>query len=429
MAAESGAGKTSLEELERDITCPVCQEHYNDPKFLPCYHYYCKKCIIRLAHKSVFLCPECQEEITLTEDGVDGLKSAFTVNQLKSTYAAMKEMYEEKHGPAGNVTRKESSTQQSTMDCLVHNTTLDIYCHNCKSFICNRCRVTSHKQHKSDPIKKAASAKKNMLLNELNPLEKEEECMLSALREVAASKKDVEEQGKMVAHSIKDSFRELHKILERREQQMLLECEDKVTTKLERLLKQENDLYLEVKQMKTTIDHFKSLVGNSTITDVLTQHSQVQHHLSLKVKEHCENKKTTAPVEEADLKVEVSMAQELQTLCQSNAKVTTIPQCYLDLPHRNVRNEVNKATLTVCRPRIVRSVSCRIEHLDGKTVKQCETEQQHDDNTKYSISYIPTRFGVYKMIATVNGQDLATQSFETEDCLFYDDDDDDDSLF
>ena len=314
MAAESGAGKTSLQELERDITCPVCQEHYNDPKFLPCHHYYCNKCIIRLAHKPVFLCPECREEITLTKDDVEGLKPAFTVNRLKSTYAAMKEMYEEKHGPAGNVTRKESSTQQSTMSCLVHNTTLDIYCHNCKSFICKHCRVT---RHKLDPIKEAASAMKKMLLNELNPLEKEKEYISSVLRKVAANKKEVEDQGKMAAHSIEVTFRELHKILERREQQMLLECEDIVKTKLERLLKQENDFYLEVKQMKTAIDHFRSLVGNSTDTEVLTQHSEVQHQMSLKVQEHCKNKKTTAPVEEADLKVEeadlkveVNMAQE-----------------------------------------------------------------------------------------------------------------------
>ena len=68
-----------------------------------------------------------------------------------------------------------------------------------------------------------------------------------------------------------------------------------------RLSFQENDLYLEVKQTKTAIDHFNSLVGNSTDTELLTHHFQVQHQISLKVQEHCKNKKTTAPVEEADL--------------------------------------------------------------------------------------------------------------------------------
>ena len=150
---------------------------------------------------------------------------------------------------------------------------------------------------------------KTMLLNDLNPLE-EVSRLSSALQEVVANKEEVEGQGNMVAHGIEDSFRELHKMLERREQQMLFECENTMKTKLHRLSLQENVLHLEVKQMKTAMDHFNSLVGNSTITEVLTQHSEVQHQISLKVQEHCENKKT-APVEEADIKVEVNMAQEL----------------------------------------------------------------------------------------------------------------------
>ena len=313
MTSEGSSETNNLDELERDITCPVCQEHYTDPKFLPCNHYYCNKCIIKLTEQPVFHCPECRKEITL-EDGVEGLQPAFFVHRMKSTYTAMKEikeLYEEKHGPAGNVAMKESSTQPSTMNCLIHNATLDIYCHNCRSFICKHCRVINHKTHKFESAEEAASDKKTMLLSKLNPLEKEVSRLSSALQEVVARKKKIEDQRKMAAHSIKDSFHELHKILERHEQQMLLDCEDIVKTRLERLSIQENDLYLEVQQMKTAMDHFKSLVGNSTITEVLTQHSEIQHQIGFKVQEHCKNKKTTAPVEEADLNVEVNMAQEL----------------------------------------------------------------------------------------------------------------------
>ena len=37
-----------LEELDEEIICPVCQEHFRDPKILPCLHYYCKECIRQL---------------------------------------------------------------------------------------------------------------------------------------------------------------------------------------------------------------------------------------------------------------------------------------------------------------------------------------------------------------------------------------------
>ena len=413
MTSGESCETNNLEKLGRDITCPVCQEHYTDPKFLPCHHYYCKKCIIRLAKKTIFKCPECREEIILTIDGVEGLKPAFFVHRMKSNYIAMKELFEEKHGPAENVTKKES-TRSSTTNCLVHNAKLDIYCHNCNSSICKHCREINHKKHKFQPTEEAASDMKKILLKKLNPLEEGVNRLSSAIKEVVAKKQEVEDLGKMVAHSIKDSFRELYKMLERREQQMLLECEDIVKTKLQRLSKQENDLYLEVKQMKTAVDHFKSLVGNSTITEVLTQHSQVQHQISLKVQEHCENKKTTAPVEEADLKVEVNMAQELQMLCQSNAKVTTIPQCSFQLPRRNFYNKLNEATLTVRHPRTARSVRCRIEHLASKTVTWCEAVQHRDDSTKYSICYIPTDTGEYELTGTVNGQSFAPHRFPVQ---------------
>ena len=77
--AEGIKGK-NLEDLERDITCPVCQEHYSEPKVLPCLHYCCKQCILKLTLRTgTFSCPECHKETTLPEGGVEELKTAFFV--------------------------------------------------------------------------------------------------------------------------------------------------------------------------------------------------------------------------------------------------------------------------------------------------------------------------------------------------------------
>ena len=83
----------TVEELEREITCGIYQEHYTEPKALPCLHYYCKKCVLRLTLRTgtgkPFSCPECHCEATLPEGGVDELKTAFFVNRLKTTVATM----------------------------------------------------------------------------------------------------------------------------------------------------------------------------------------------------------------------------------------------------------------------------------------------------------------------------------------------------
>ena len=55
----------SLQKLDDELTCPVCTDHFKEPKVLPCLHYYCKTCIadlIKSAKGRPFNCPECRRE-------------------------------------------------------------------------------------------------------------------------------------------------------------------------------------------------------------------------------------------------------------------------------------------------------------------------------------------------------------------------------
>ena len=66
-------GKT-LDQLEGKVTCAVCQEFYTEPKILPCLHYYCRVCVLKIAGAGKsFSCPECRSKTTLSEGDVDGL--------------------------------------------------------------------------------------------------------------------------------------------------------------------------------------------------------------------------------------------------------------------------------------------------------------------------------------------------------------------
>ena len=65
--AEGGGDlfSTSLQKLDDELTCPVCTDHFKEPKVLPCLHYYCKTCIadlIKRAKGRPFNCPECRRE-------------------------------------------------------------------------------------------------------------------------------------------------------------------------------------------------------------------------------------------------------------------------------------------------------------------------------------------------------------------------------
>jgi len=66
----------SLEELESEITCPICQEHCTEPKVLPCLHYTARSASSSLPSRRSLASP--------SEGGVDNLKTAFFANRLTS---------------------------------------------------------------------------------------------------------------------------------------------------------------------------------------------------------------------------------------------------------------------------------------------------------------------------------------------------------
>ena len=197
--ADSNITSKSLEQLEREITCGVCQEHYNEPKILPCLHYYCKKCVLDLSQKAgpakSFSCPECHNEGTIPEEGEDGLKAAFFVNRLKSIVSSMKitqgqvevqyetcvEVYNEKakafccqcaaficaeYVKSLKRIRQYSKHEISSLEdvkpgkckpveekedvpdkCEDHNEPKVIYCYDCDALICRNCTIKDHKEH------------------------------------------------------------------------------------------------------------------------------------------------------------------------------------------------------------------------------------------------------------------------------------------
>lgn len=50
--------------------CPICLNRYDDPRVLPCFHTYCRRCLdAHVAGRLRFPCPSCREEVYLGEGG------------------------------------------------------------------------------------------------------------------------------------------------------------------------------------------------------------------------------------------------------------------------------------------------------------------------------------------------------------------------
>ena len=201
---------TSLKELEEEITCAICHDHYTEPKVLSCCHYYCKQCILRLALRTgldkPFSCPECRKDTTLPEGNVDKLQGAFFINRMKQVHSSfcrqcaqficaecvkshkrMKKAFpghkivtldELKEGGAKEIVVQEPTLQT----CKQHKDPMKMYCFDCGCLICRDCTIIDHQGHKYEFIKKAAPATKEKLSQHLEPLRQTRETLSCAVR-------------------------------------------------------------------------------------------------------------------------------------------------------------------------------------------------------------------------------------------------------
>ncbi|XP_013421550.1 tripartite motif-containing protein 2-like [Lingula anatina] len=89
--ASIGDGDGSLRAKIREnfTNCSICLKDFEDPTILPCLHTYCKRCLASYIPENIpgskFLCPLCQKETKLPEDGVEGFNHNYFIDSLQNT--------------------------------------------------------------------------------------------------------------------------------------------------------------------------------------------------------------------------------------------------------------------------------------------------------------------------------------------------------
>ncbi|XP_078575536.1 tripartite motif-containing protein 3-like [Branchiostoma floridae x Branchiostoma japonicum] len=133
----AGAHTSSDDFDDEFLTCPICLSLYEDPKLLPCFHTFCRKCLEGVANSSGgtrFKCPECRTDVVLPSPafsgGVNKLKSNFYINKLLDF-------------------RKLRQSETSRVQCQMceSHTQAAAVCGDCIKMLCNNC-VTAHRNTK-----------------------------------------------------------------------------------------------------------------------------------------------------------------------------------------------------------------------------------------------------------------------------------------
>ena len=268
MAEAPDVSDKRLEELEEEITCAVCQGHYQQAKLLPCNHYYCRACIEELAKRSrgePFACPECRNEATLPPGGVEELQGAFFVERMKDLFSKMTKaegkveavckshslgggggggeavafchhcavfictecvkqhgtlmcaLEDLKKGGAKNIPLKEAPPTK----CSEHDEPMKIFCFDCNCLICRDCVLYDHHEHKSSFVKKCASESRKTLRDSLAPLRKVQAKIAGAEKKLNATEAQVDTQKNKVCMSLEQSFDQLKALLDQQKAELV----------------------------------------------------------------------------------------------------------------------------------------------------------------------------------------------------------------
>ena len=434
--------------VEDEITCPVCQDHFQEPKILPCCHYYCKQCIQKLAMRAganqPFPCPECRSDTFLPQNDSNQLPTAFFVNRMKELHTKM----EKAHGKvealceqcsggkatafcrhcteficeecvkghqrmkvfAGHkVTSLEELKKGESKEILIkkpppptckdHDEQMKIYYFDCNRLICHDCTMIDHKEHKYDFVKKAAPKTKEKLTENLAPLKEIQVSLHGASQTVKSTKSDVEAQGTSVANTIERSFDELHQIIEQRKQKLLEKTASVMKDKLDRLSVQEKGFEMASGTIQSLVDFVEQNIENATEEELMSIHMHVLNRISEETRKYKCSSAELEPVEKANTVVEVGCADELKKMCLEKTSLLEF-----SIEGSGMKEaECSKPAHATMVYRSMNPTSIEFKLVSVRDGSVTPVKMQQKQRGVYEIEYVHKVRGRHKLEITANG--------------------------
>ena len=439
-----------LEKLSREISCSICSQHYNDPRVLPCCHYYCLDCLRGLLTESgTITCPRCSA-VAKGFSSLEQLPPALVVNHLKMIHSKIAKLEGEDGvqcemclDPKATAFCKECDeficatclTSHKKMkakfqghktyslqdlksgakafpnkhlppcECPEHNELYKLYCFDCCCLICRDCIVIEHAQHHYEFVAKSVETTRTALTANLAPLKQLLSNFTESTKAVSETKNAVTAQGVFVARYIHERFTGMIELLKIRESELLKKTETVMKKKLSRLNRQEQDLHRAMNSIMTVIDYVSDHLEIISDEELLIIQHQLYGHIEDTVQVHKGIR--TAPSDAPNLAVKISMEDAVTDACQEKAQVYLFPLFKKSHVHTA---EIGKATVQFVTDAkattrdISSTVSAQlVSEVDGSTV---EAAIFKGGRGLYEVTYTPTVRGRHRLHVTVNGDPI-----------------------
>ena len=115
------------------MICSRCNQLFTNPKYLPCYHSYCERCLEKMQENSKIICLKCGYEIKVSAVGVKDLSYNYFMSNLINKLILTHKL--------------ENETELRCEKCDEEDQVV-VFCTDCKLFLCHFCKE-AHKYSKS----------------------------------------------------------------------------------------------------------------------------------------------------------------------------------------------------------------------------------------------------------------------------------------
>ncbi|XP_038553577.1 nuclear factor 7, ovary-like [Micropterus salmoides] len=187
-------------QSEEDLTCPICQDIFNDPVILFCSHSFCKVCLQRWQKgKQILECPCCKTRSPRFDPPRN-----LALKNLCETFL----LERDQRGPAG-----------SGALCSLHSEKFRLFCLDHQQPVCLVCRDSkTHNNHRFRPIDEAAQDHREELQKSLKPLQEKLKLFEQVKGNCDQTAELIKVQAQHIESRIKEQFEKLHQFLQEEEE-------------------------------------------------------------------------------------------------------------------------------------------------------------------------------------------------------------------
>ncbi|XP_019859494.1 PREDICTED: RING finger protein nhl-1-like [Amphimedon queenslandica] len=260
-----------LKLAEEQLTCPVCLDHYINPKTLPCLHSFCQHCLEGLPldknNETYYLfCPTCRHRTELPENGAGAFPVAFTINNLKDMHSLIK--------------KTPNSQEAVTPICTDHGRPLEFFCGTCDAVICSHCSVRNHKHHECELITDSYTKHCQKLRECLSPVVGKKEVLKKVISSLSERESEIRERGEGVLEEIHKMVEEIMSTLYQSGRKLTGQARRVTDAKLKVLSVQIKAAEKSLSLLEDVEDYVELSLKTGTPQQVLRSKKQMMEHMS-----------------------------------------------------------------------------------------------------------------------------------------------------